>query len=223
MALYAANVYMSDTFGGPVVAAATPNDGVTYNVLIGTRLGENLYGENTGGVVNEMHGLRGNDVMYGGSGIGSFNIYVGGSGVDTAVIPAGSGSVSMSIDYQGGIQFQRSDGRKDYVSSDTEIVQFSQGNRFLIISGGVDDETSETNSIFWRAGDRLAISQDWLIALNSGLVGMSVRDVNGDGRLDTALTGYGGVNTYNLLDYNMNTHAAYIVGFYGDGLLFDLG
>ena len=219
---FIANVYEGDGVGVTLIASATPSDGIFDNVLIGSRGADTLYGENTNGVSNEMHGLRGNDVMYGGVGTSQLNIYVGGAGIDTAMIPLPHNVVQVAVDYQGGVHLLRPDGGEDHINSETEIVLFSNGERLLTISGGVDDLAFTTTQIYWHSGDTLAISQDWLIALNSGLISIGVQDFNHDGVLDTVLQGYNGVNTYALLDYNMYQHPNFIVGQFGDGLLLDL-
>lgn len=171
---------------------------------------------------NEMHGLRGNDIFYGGMS-GAINTYVGGAGIDVAVIPAYSGAVTMSIDYQGGVVFNRPDGGIDYLNSEIDIIQFSSGNKYFNINAGLDDDATLSTQFNWISGDRLVISNDWLTALSSGLIAINIRDVNLDGMQDTELTAFNGVNSFVLLNYNLSQHPnVAVVGVYGDGILYDL-
>lgn len=220
---YVFNYYTTTSSSNTIIAESTPYDNIYNNILIGSRFNDTIYGESGVNLFNEMHGLRGNDTFYGGSGSGTYNVYVGGAGVDTAVIPSASSNVTMNIDYQGGVTLTRADGGYDQVNSEVEIIQFSGGNKFFNISAGIDDEATVSNQFVWHAGDRLVISNDWLAALNSGSVAISISDVNRDGLLDTVLTGYNGTNSYTLLNYNLNAHpTAHVVGVYGEGILFDL-
>ena len=209
--------------GATIVAASTPYDGIFNNILIGSRGSDIFYAEAGAGIANQMHGLRGDDVFYGATGSNNYTMYIGGAGLDKAVIPATSGSVSMAIDYQGGVTFTRIDGGKDDVNSETEIIQFIGGNKYFSVSAGIDDTATISNSYVFASGDKLVISNDWLNALAIGNVSISIRDTNGDGRQDTVLQGLNGTNSYTLLNYNLNEHtAAAVVGVYGEGILFDL-
>lgn len=220
---YIFNYYSTDYFNSSIVASSTPSDGIPNNILVGTRTSDTFYAESGANLYNEMHGLRGDDVFYGGSGTKTINNYIGGAGIDKAIIPAFSGAVTMSIDYQGGVIFTRWDGGQDWVNSEIEIIQFSGGNKYFNISAGIDDAATISNSFVFTSGDKLVISNDWLVALRAGNVGLSVRDVNNDGLLDTVLQGYNGTNSYTLLNYNYYAHAAaQLVGVYGEGWLFDL-
>ena len=220
---YVFNYYAATSFNGSIVAPSSPSDGIANNILVGSRTSDTFYAESGSNLYNEMHGLRGDDVFYGGSGSNTSNTYVGGAGVDKAIIPAFSGAVTMSIDYQGGVTFTRLDGGQDIVNSETEIIQFLGGNKYFNISAGIDDSSTISNSFVFASGDKLVVSNDWLGALGAGNVGINIRDVNNDGLLDTVLQGYNGVNSYTLLNYNLNAHAAAkVVGVYGEGILFDL-
>jgi len=116
MAAYIFNYYSSSGLNTIITAASTPYDSIPNNILIGSRGNDTFYGESGYGLYNEMHGLRGNDIFYGGMS-GAINTYIGGAGIDVAVIPAYSGAVTMSIDYQGGVVFNRPDGGTDNLNS----------------------------------------------------------------------------------------------------------
>jgi hypothetical protein len=220
---YVFNYYSGNSIGSTIVASSTPYDGIQNNILLGSRGSDTFYAEAGAGLYNEMHGLRGDDIFYGATGSNNFNIYVGGAGLDKAIIPATSGSLSMSIDYQGGVVFTRADGGKDNVNSETEIIQFTGGNKYFNVSAGIDDTATVSNSYVFTSGDKLVISNDWLNAMAVGNVSITVRDTNSDGRLDTVLQGLNGTNSYTLLNYNLNEHTkAAVVGVYGEGILFDL-
>jgi hypothetical protein len=220
---YVFNYYSGVKISDTIVAASSPYDGIPNNILIGSRGSDIFYAEAGEGIFNEMHGLRGDDVFYGATGANNYNSYVGGAGLDKAVIPATSGSVSMAIDYQGGVIFTRTDGGKDDVNSETEIIQFTGGNKYFSVSAGIDDTATISNSYVFTSGDKLVISNDWLNAMGIGNVAITVRDTNGDGRQDTVLQGLNGTNSYTLLNYNLNEHTkAAVVGVYGEGILFDL-
>ena len=220
---YVFNYYSGAKVSDTIVAASSPYDGIFNNILIGSRGSDIFYAEAGAGIHNQMHGLRGDDVFYGATGANNLNIYVGGAGLDKAVIPATSGSVSMTIDYQGGAVFTRTDGGKDDVNSETEIIQFTGGNKFYSVSAGIDDTATVSNSYVFSSGDRLVISNDWLNAMAIGNISIAIRDTNGDGLQDTVLQGLNGTNSYTLLNYNLNEHTrAAVVGVYGEGILFDL-
>jgi hypothetical protein len=222
MSSFVFNYYGATTFNGEIRANSTPLDNIPNNILVGTRTNDTFYGESGAGLYNEMHGLRGNDIFYGGM-FGAVNYYVGGAGVDAAVIPAFSGAVTMSIDYQGGLVIQRQDGGRDEINSEVEIIQFSAGNKYFNINAGLDDDATLSTQFTWTPGDRLVVSNDWLLALSSGSVAINIRDVNRDGIQDTELLGINGVNSYALLNYNLLEHPkASVVGVYGEGILYDL-
>jgi hypothetical protein len=226
MSVYVSNFYQSDTFqaNNLIVASSSPYDGISTNILWGTRLSDIFYGESGSNLFNAMDGLRGDDIFYGGVGLNTDNGYVGGAGVDKVFVGATSASVGMKIDYQGGLELRRPDGGTEWINSEVEIIQFQGGNKFFNISAGIDDTAIISNSFFIAKGDRLVISNDWLAELNSGNVAINTYDANKDGTVDTVLSGGGGVNSYTLLNYDLSAHPnVSVVSVYGEGILYDLG
>lgn len=216
------NVYQVSTIGGSVVATSTPGDGLDNNILLGSIGDDSLYGESTAYANNEFYAGPGDDAMFVSTAIGQINLFHGGEGGDAAVVAYAHNVPQVQISATGGVTLYRPTGGFDAVDGETEIVEFTDGHRLVNISAGAMDHSVSETLVYYRPGDTLAISSDWLYALNTGLVHFDVYDYNQDGTQDTSLVGLNGVNTYRLLDYDMNTHASFIVGQFGSGLLLDL-